>query len=224
MQLRLSPLKLGDKPSFLMNNEGNREINDVLKGTAMLESIIQIDRDLFHLINQNLHLHFLDPIMLFLTTISNLAVFWFLVAGWLFIKRKQVGGALSSFTLLIGIFIAIVVDEGINAIVGRPRPPEVEEGVRQLVELPLSSSFPSGHAVTSFAAMYILLYFFPKTKYWVPILAVLFAYSRLYVGVHYPIDSIVGALVGIVVGFLTLKLPLKSLLVQIEKKYTYMKQ
>lgn len=185
----------------------------------MIDYIIQIDRDLFHWINQQLHMSFLDPIMLFLTTISNLAIFWFVVAVILFVKRKRIGGALSSFTLFIGIILALIVDEIINAIVGRPRPPEVEEGVRQLVDLPLSSSFPSGHAVTSFAAMFILVYFFPKTRYWVPLLAIVFAYSRLYVGVHYPTDSIVGALVGMVVGFITIKLPLASLLTKLQNRF-----
>ncbi|WP_017728566.1 phosphatase PAP2 family protein [Halalkalibacterium ligniniphilum] len=185
----------------------------------MLEFIVEVDRSLFHWINQKLHTSFLDSVMLFLTTISNLAIFWFVMALGLFFVRKKIGGALSSVTLFVGVSLALLVDEVLNAIVGRPRPPQVEEGVRQLVDLPLSSSFPSGHAVTSFAAMYILVYFFPKTKYWLPLLAILFAYSRLYVGVHYPLDSMAGALIGILVGMMTMKLPLNSLLSKLQKRF-----
>ena len=105
----------------------------------------------------------------------------------------------------MGLGVAYLIESGVNALINRPRSPLAEQEVRQLVELPLSSSFPSGHATTSFAALDVLLYFFPSAKYWAPFLAVLFAYSRIYVGVHYPLDKLSGILLGILVAALTTK-------------------
>ena len=69
-----------------------------------------------------------------------------------------------------------------------------------LVAVPHDSSFPSGHAATSFACATVLSAFAPR---WAPafvVLACAIAYSRLYVAVHYPLDVVGGALLGCAVG------------------------
>jgi undecaprenyl-diphosphatase len=65
-----------------------------------------------------------------------------------------------------------------------------------LVALPGSSSLPSGHATTAFAGAGVLAYLWRR---WWPaflVAAALVAYSRLYVGVHYPTDVLAGAAIG----------------------------
>jgi undecaprenyl-diphosphatase len=85
---------------------------------------------------------------------------------------------------------------GLKALADRPRPfiryPEPEV----LVPKPHDASFPSGHAATSFAAATILSFGFPKAAPAFLVLAAAVAYSRVYVGVHYPLDIIGGAVLG----------------------------
>jgi membrane-associated phospholipid phosphatase len=60
-----------------------------------------------------------------------------------------------------------------------------------------SASFPSTHAAASFAGAYALSKLFPEIRIPIWLLAWLVAYSRVYVGVHYPLDVIGGAVVGL---------------------------
>ena len=65
-------------------------------------------------------------------------------------------------------------------------------------------SFPSGHSGASFAVAVVMFMEMPK-KYGVPalIVATLIAFSRLYVGVHYPFDVIAGVLTGTIYAVIT---------------------
>ena len=86
----------------------------------------------------------------------------------------------------------------VKNLVARTRPYEVVEGLVPLISKPTDYSFPSGHTCASFACTLVLYRILPK-KYGVPavLLAALIAFSRLYVGVHYPTDVLGGLAVGI---------------------------
>jgi undecaprenyl-diphosphatase len=73
-----------------------------------------------------------------------------------------------------------------------------------LVTIPNSHSFPSGHAATSFAAATILSAFVPRAAPAFFLLALAIGWSRLYVGVHWPLDVVVGALIGVAIALLLL--------------------
>ena len=85
-------------------------------------------------------------------------------------------------------------------IIGRPRPyvrfPDPEPLVRPALDL----SLPSGHAATSFAAAVVLARYAPRLAVPLFALAAAVAWSRVYVGVHYPGDLALGALLGVAVG------------------------
>ena len=57
-------------------------------------------------------------------------------------------------------------------------------------------SFPSNHASNMFALATTLGYFYPKTKNSLYFLAIIVCFSRVYVGVHYPFDVLIGGIVG----------------------------
>ncbi len=88
-------------------------------------------------------------------------------------------------------YLADVTAYAIKLLVDRPRP-----GLDPLVRLPTDPSFPSGHAATSFAGATMLSAFAPR--YWPAfyLLAVGIAFSRIYVGVHWPLDVLAGAALG----------------------------
>ena len=96
--------------------------------------------------------------------------------------------------------LAEVISGIIKPIVGRPRPPVRLTAPGPLIGVPHGGSFPSGHATTSFACATVLTAYAPRlAPLWV-VLACAVAYSRVYVGVHYPLDVVAGAALGTLVA------------------------
>jgi undecaprenyl-diphosphatase len=102
------------------------------------------------------------------------------------------------------VLIAVAAADGIagilKALVGEKRPHETDP----LVAVPHSHSFPSGHTATSFAAATVLSVLLPRASPFFVVLAAAIAYSRLYVSVHYPLDVVGGAVIGIATALLLL--------------------
>jgi decaprenylphosphoryl-5-phosphoribose phosphatase len=89
---------------------------------------------------------------------------------------------------------------GIKAAVDRERPSAVYAEPDPLVRAPHDHSFPSGHAATSFACATTLTFLAPRLAPAFFLLAAAIAWSRVYVGVHYPLDVLGGAALGVVVA------------------------
>ena len=90
----------------------------------------------------------------------------------------------------------------LKPLVARVRPCDVNTAVQLLISRPDDFSFPSGHTGASFAAVSALCC--SRSRLWIPslVLAVLIAFSRLYLYVHYPTDILAGMLLGITSGWL----------------------
>ena len=90
-----------------------------------------------------------------------------------------------------------------------PRPFTVLENVRQLTIPTEPNSFPSGHTSSTFSVVSVLVWTLRENKAIVCLLALfafLVGFSRIYVGVHYPFDVLVGAIVGVISGAAVLKM------------------
>ena len=90
-------------------------------------------------------------------------------------------------------------------LIARQRPCDVLEGMRLIVACPRSYSMPSGHAITSFAGALPLLlltreYLSQGWRTYPLLLAAAVAFSRIYLGVHYPSDALAGVLLGSIIG------------------------
>jgi undecaprenyl-diphosphatase len=100
--------------------------------------------------------------------------------------------------------VAVLAADGLAGIVkvavGENRPNEPDP----LVTIPHSHSFPSGHAATACAGAVVLSYLYPRATPLFVVLAAAIAYSRLYVGVHFPLDVVGGAVMGAVTALLLL--------------------
>jgi undecaprenyl-diphosphatase len=102
--------------------------------------------------------------------------------------------------VLAGDLIADLTSYALRQAIGRDRPPLRFPEPHALVHVPGNPSFPSGHASTSFACAALLAWLTPLPK--VPLFAVatLIAFSRVYNGVHYPLDILGGAALGLAVA------------------------
>jgi PAP2 superfamily len=123
------------------------------------------------------------------------------------IKNKSVELRVKFFKLLSVLIISAIVSLTSKYSIVRSRPFENYPDIEKLSEAG-NSSFPSGHTIEAFAIAFAISILFHKRKYIVPIYlwAFLIAYSRLALGVHYPIDVIAGILTGSVTSYLTLKI------------------
>ena len=115
-------------------------------------------------------------------------------------KTRKTGYA-AALSLIFG---AIVTNLLLKNIVARPRPFAEIEALIPMITKPKDFSFPSGHTTASFAVALVMLRMLPK-KFGIPavVLAALVAFSRLYLGVHYPTDVLTGFVIALVGSMLS---------------------
>lgn len=94
------------------------------------------------------------------------------------------------------ILLAESLSYGLKVAVGRDRPSAVYAEPETLLEAPTTPSFPSGHATVAFASAVTLAFAVPRLRWPLLGLAALVAFSRVWVGVHFPLDVVGGAVLG----------------------------
>jgi undecaprenyl-diphosphatase len=93
--------------------------------------------------------------------------------------------------------VADLVSLGLRQWIGRLRPPFVYPEPKPLVRVPHTGAFPSGHASVAFACAAVIAWASPRLGAPAFVLAAGIAFSRVYVGVHYPLDVLAGAALGL---------------------------
>jgi len=162
----------------------------------MLELLQNLDGTLLLAI-QEIRLAFLDPIVAFYTHVGDAGMLWILGSLLLALYRPtRKVGITALLALLLGFLCTNVV---LKHLVGRERPWLKLAELIPLVAEHDPNSFPSGHTCSAFAAGAVWARGLPKkwTRCVAAVLAVCMGLSRLYVGVHYPSDVLVGAVVGL---------------------------
>jgi len=177
-----------------------------------MEYLNQLDTQLFMLINGN-HSAFFDPIMYWLSDKLIWAPMYLLIV-FLMVRRYKMRGLL--MLLFIGVVIALCDQTASGLLkntVQRLRPSH-EPALAGLIHLSKAGpgglyGFASSHAANVFGLATFLCFVldekFEILKYWLFFWAVLVCYSRIYNGVHYPGDVLVGSFIGIAFGYLMAK-------------------
>lgn len=166
-----------------------------------MDYILALDGEILLWIQMYLRHEVLTPVLTFITHLGDKGLFWIVLSLLLLIKKStRKTGFLSLLSLLITFLIVNVCMKNGFA---RIRPYETLTDLLFLIEKQSDFSFPSGHSASSFASAVVLFKQLPK-RYGIPILilAILIAFSRLYMGVHYPTDILAGILIGSIVALL----------------------
>jgi undecaprenyl-diphosphatase len=182
---------------------------------SFIDTLIEKDKELFVYLN-SLGVESWDQFWMIITDQFNWIPLFLLLFILIF---KAYGWKKGIILVIVAALLVAFSDQFVNLIkdyFGRLRPnndPTINEMIR-ILKRPRSFSFVSGHSTTSFAAttfMILTLKKYYKYSSLLLIWPVLFAYSRIYIGVHYPIDIFVGMLLGVLEGFIFYKISLAFL-------------
>lgn len=168
----------------------------------MIDFLYQIDVWLLYFINHTLSNPLFDKFFPFITEVKNWYIAYIILFIILIIKGGRVGRIASVFLILLIITTDQFSSFFLKNLIGRIRPCNVFGDLNVLAACTGSFSFPSSHAVNNFAAAMFFGKIFPKMKWSFFIVAFLEAFSRPYVGVHYPSDVIGGTLIGLFFGYI----------------------
>lgn len=165
-------------------------------------SIIQnADISILLYIQEHIRKEWMNGFWRAITFLGDGGWFWILLAVVLLIMKKtRKAGAVAAIALVIG---ALITNVCLKNMVARVRPYDTYSALIPIVTKPIDWSFPSGHTCASFASAFVYFRLLPK-KYGIPalVLACMIAFSRLYLGVHYPTDVLAGFLIGLLASVL----------------------
>lgn len=154
---------------------------------------------------EHLHCGFLDAVMPVITALGNGGIFWIALAVVLILLPKYRKAGLSmGLALLMGLLVCNLT---LKPLIARIRPYDYQlthfgNTISLLIQTPHDFSFPSGHTIASFEGAVALLLYNRKLGIPATVLAVLIAFSRLYLYVHYPTDVLISVVLGMGFAFL----------------------
>jgi undecaprenyl-diphosphatase len=111
-------------------------------------------------------------------------------------RRLPAATLIAAVSVGIGSLVVAMLKESVD----RPRPEHADPGLDAAVTTPGSPSFPSGHTATAFAAAAVVGAFYPRLRWPLYSLAALVGLSRIYLGVHFTLDVLAGATLGLAIG------------------------
>ena len=171
----------------------------------MIDKIVEIDKQMMVFLNKTISNPIFDFIMPIITNQNFLVFSGLILIGYL----AYFGGKRGRITIAV-LFLAASTSDAIcfqiiKPWVGRIRPShEFYEYINLLVSKGGKLSFPSNHAANSFVFATVLSYFYEKNKTFLYVLASAIAFSRVYVGVHYPLDIVFGSIIGYTISWVIL--------------------
>ena len=167
----------------------------------MLEAITQFDGNLLIRIQELMIHKGLTPVATFITTLGDKGLIWIAIILLLIIFKRTRKAA---FVVAIVLALEYILNDLVlKTLIERVRPYETFPAVQLLIDRQKDFSFPSGHAASSFAVAVAMFRLMPKRiGIAALVLAAAIAVSRLYVGVHYPLDVLGGAALGTLIAMI----------------------
>lgn len=162
----------------------------------VLQTLDAYDKAAFSFVQTSLRNSLFDFLMPLVSEKRNWLVPLMGIFFYFFVKDKKEGGLF----LLLSLLLILLVDAIATVLKGeflRLRPQQTLSEIGMLMQRPASSSFPSNHAANSFALATLLAFYHPKMTWVFLAAAALVAFSRIYLGQHYPLDVLGGALLGV---------------------------
>lgn len=154
-------------------------------------------------LQERLRRSWLTVAMKIATFLGNGGILWLTACACLLFRQQTRRAALTALLSLV--FSALVCNAFLKNLVERARPFNKIPGLQFLIRKPHDFSFPSGHTSSSFAAATVFLALLPM---WAGVTALLIAmtiaFSRMYLGVHYPSDVFCGMVLGVLFGIAAL--------------------
>lgn len=168
----------------------------------MFDILYNVDVAVFYFINHTLSNPLFDKFFAFITEVKHWYIAYIILWFIAFFKGGRVGKIAA-----IGVLILITVSDQVSSqllknFFARIRPCNALPDVNILAGCTGSYSMPSSHAVNNFAVAVFFYRIYPKLKWVLLGSAFVIALSRPYVGVHYPSDILVGALIGSLFGYI----------------------
>ncbi|MBA3842179.1 MAG: phosphatase PAP2 family protein [Actinobacteria bacterium] len=131
-----------------------------------------------------------------LSKAGTFGLIWVLIGfGIALVQRRPAPVLLVAAAVLLG---------DLESTVGKLLIPRVRPHYHPLLKVPTSHSFPSGHSSTSFAAATVIAAISPRLRIPAFVLAAGIAFSRVYNGVHWPLDVLAGSALGVLIALLLL--------------------
>lgn len=171
----------------------------------MLHDLRNWDRRALIWLQEHFRRAWLTLTMKIATFLGNGGMIWLAACTCLLFHPKT---RCTSVTALLSLLFSILINNAIlKHLVARARPFDRIQNLIVLIRRPRDFSFPSGHTSSSFAVATVFLSMLPL---WIGLsamfLAVMIAFSRLYLGAHYPSDVACGAVFGVIFGLAALYL------------------
>ena len=164
----------------------------------MTEWITNTDWAILYGIQEHIRCAFLDAVMPVITLLGDAGIVWIIAAlAMMFTKKLRRTGVVVAIGLVLGVLIGNLMLKNLMA---RERPCWLDESVLMLVKVPKDFSFPSGHTLASVISATVLVFADRRFAFAAIPLAVLIAFSSLYLFVHFPSDVFCGALLGLAIG------------------------
>lgn len=164
---------------------------------------MSLDWSVLHWMQDTLTCPALDFLMPKITLLGNGGAVWLLAAGGLLCTKKyRRQGVLLLGGLAAGVLVGNVL---LKNLIARPRPCWIDSGIRLLIPDPTDYSFPSGHTLSSVIGATVLTKTNRRFGCAAIPLAALIAFSRLYLYVHFPSDVLAAAVLGVVIGEISVR-------------------